>query len=202
MRARDDVPAGWLRWAEQVLEPAVDWRRLLAAKIRHGLAHTAGRVDYTYRRPSRRALPGVVLPSLHRPLPAVSVVIDTSGSVTDGMLGQALAEVTGVLRAAGRLTVISCDARAYRAQDVKRVAELRLGGGGGTDLREGFAAARARRPPPDLIIVITDGHTPWPDRPDARTRVIVCLLDAAAEPPGWAETVRVDVDVDQSSGAS
>ncbi|UBU12675.1 vWA domain-containing protein [Nonomuraea gerenzanensis] len=197
LNAHDDVPAGWRRWADQVLEPTVSWRRLLSAKVRHGLTQAAGRVDYTYRRPSRRAaaLPGVVLPSLQQPLPSVTVLIDTSGSVTETMLAQALAEVTGVLRALGLgrrlLTVITCDARAYRPQALSRVSDLRLDGGGGTDLRAGFAAALARRPPPDLIIALTDGRTPWPSHRPPATRVVVALLDATGQAPEWAQTVHV-----------
>ncbi|MEV0823758.1 vWA domain-containing protein [Nonomuraea rubra] len=196
LNAQDDVPAGWRRWAEQLLEPSVNWRHHLSAKVRHGLTQAAGRVDYTYRRPSRRAsaLPGVVLPSLRQALPSVTVLIDTSGSITETMLAQALAEVTGVLRAVGigrrLLTVITCDARAYRPQALTRISDLHLDGGGGTDLRAGLSAALATRPPPDLIIVITDGRTPWPHRPP-RTRVIVALLDPAGRAPEWAETVRV-----------
>ncbi|MEV5498154.1 VWA-like domain-containing protein [Nonomuraea fuscirosea] len=195
--ARDDVPAGWLRWADQVLEPTINWRRHLSTTIRHGLAQAAGRVDYTYRTPSRRAaaLPGIVLPSLHRPAPSVTVLIDTSGSITEGMLGQALAEVTGVLRAVGvgrrKVTVISCDAQAYRPQTLARITDLRLGGGGGTDLRAGFEAAQASGPPPDLIIALTDGRTPWPDRPPTRSRVVVGLLDKGGQAPAWARTVQI-----------
>ncbi|MFC4008379.1 VWA-like domain-containing protein [Nonomuraea purpurea] len=194
-RLRDDLPAGWLRWADHVLEPTVNWRRRLSASIRRGVADVAGRVDFTYRRPSRRsaALPHLVLPSLRRPLPSVALLIDTSGSVSDAMLAQAVAETAGVLRAVGvgrgLVKVISCDARAYRAQSLARISDLRLGGGGGTDLRTGFAAALALRPPPDLIIVLTDGLTPWPDRPP-RTRVIIALLAAAQTPP-WADTVLI-----------
>ena len=55
--------------------------------------------------------------------------------------------------------------------------------------RAGFAAAAALRPPPDLIIALTDGRTPWPDRPPPRTRVVVGLLDPAGRTPAWAETV-------------
>lgn len=194
-RVRDDIPAGWLRWAQEVLQPTVNWRRLLSAQIRRGVAATAGRVDFTYRRPSRRAagLPGIILPSLRQPLPAVAMVVDTSGSMSDTMLGQALAEVMGVLRAIGigrtQLKVISCDAQAYQAQTLRRISDLQLGGGGGTDIGAGIAAATALRPPPDLIVAITDGHTPWPDRPPPRTRVVVGLLDPGGESPEWAETV-------------
>ncbi|MEU8361220.1 VWA-like domain-containing protein [Nonomuraea sp. NPDC048882] len=194
--AHDDVPAGWLRWADEMLEPTINWRRHLSTTIRHGLAQAAGRVDYTYRTPSRRAaaLPGVVLPSLRRPTPSVTVLIDTSGSVTESMLGQALAEVTGILRAVGvgrrNVTVISCDAQAYRPQPLARISDLRLGGGGGTDLRAGFTAALTSGPP-DLIIALTDGRTPWPDRPPARSRVLVGLLDTGGQAPSWARTVQI-----------
>ena len=47
---------------------------------------------------------------------------------------------------------------------VRRAQDIELIGGGGTDQREGIGAALALRPRPDLILVLTDGQTPWPDR--------------------------------------
>lgn len=45
-------------------------------------------------------------------------------------------------------------------------------GGGGTDLRTGFARALRTTPRPDVVVVLTDGQTPWPDtRPPCRTVV-------------------------------
>jgi predicted metal-dependent peptidase len=196
-RTRGDVPEGWLRWADDVLEPTVDWRRELAAHVRHGVAQVAGRVDFTYARPSRRsgAAPDVILPSLRQPIPQVAVVIDTSGSVSDAMLGDALAEVTGVVRALGvghtALRVVCCDAQAYTAQRVRDVACITLTGGGGTDMGAGLAATAALRPRPDVIVVLTDGYTPWPARPPAGTRVVVGLLDPGGSVPSWAPHVLV-----------
>lgn len=51
------VPVGLRRWAEELLGARVDWRRVLAAEIRRGVAAVAGAVDYSYKRPSRRARP-------------------------------------------------------------------------------------------------------------------------------------------------
>lgn len=196
-RARGDVPAGWQRWAKEVLEPTVDWRRMLRSAVRRGIADAAGRVDFSYQRPSRRASssPGVVLPSLRQPSPVVAVVIDTSGSMSDPMLEQTLGEVAGLLRGLGvgrnRLHVISCDAQAHPAQRVLDAGQVRLLGGGGTDMRAGIAAAVELRPAPDVVVVLTDGHTPWPAAAPPRTRVVVGLMDPVGRVPDWATAVPV-----------
>lgn len=197
-RLRGDVPAGWKRWADEQLEPVIDWRRVLRSAVRRGVADVAGRVDFTYRRPSRRAsaLPDVILPSLRQPRPTVAVVVDTSGSMSDGMLAQVLGEIGGLLAGMGiardRLSVVCCDARAFEAQRVVSAKEVLLLGGGGTDMGAGLAAAEALKPAPDLIIVLTDGHTPWPARPPRRSRVIVGLMDPGGSVPDWAGHVLID----------
>lgn len=191
------LPGGWERWASAVLRPQVDWRSVLAASVRGGLGWAAGSVDHTRSRPSRRgsASPGVVLSSLRRPVPVVAVVVDTSGSVDDAMLGQALAEVDGALQAGGvrreAVTVLSCDVQAGPAQRVRSAAQVRLAGGGGTDLRVGIDAAAALRPRPQLLVVLTDGRTPWPAAPPSGVRVVVALLERSdVVPPAWAVVVR------------
>jgi predicted metal-dependent peptidase len=196
-RNRGTLPDGWRRWADQILEPVVDWRRVLAGAIREAVAWAAGAVDYTYRRPSRRtaALRGVVLPSLRRPLPAVAIVIDTSGSMGEDDLAAALAEVTGVLREVGvggnRVTVLSCDADVQTTARVTSAEQVTLAGGGGTDMRTGIQAALALADRPGIVIVLTDGFTPWPPAPSS-ARVIAALIGAAPpSPPGWVETVHV-----------
>ncbi|MER5630416.1 vWA domain-containing protein [Streptomyces nitrosporeus] len=196
-RARGTLPGGWKRWADEVLEPAVDWRQMLAGAVREAAAWAAGAVDYTYRRPSRRgaALRGVVLPSLRRPLPRVAVVIDTSGSMGEEELGSALAEVTGVLREVGvrgnRVTVLACDADVRAVSRVAATEQITLDGGGGTDMRAGITAALAGPERPGVVIVLTDGCTPWPQEP-VSCRVIAALIGPSAPPPpAWVETVRV-----------
>jgi predicted metal-dependent peptidase len=104
----------------------------------------------------------------------VAVVVDTSGSMSDPMLGQALGEIGGVLPGIGiarrDLRVVCCDAQAYEAQTVRDLGRVTLAGGGGTDMGRGVEAAAALRPKPDLILVLTDGFTPLPSAPPPRTR--------------------------------
>jgi predicted metal-dependent peptidase len=194
------VPAGLLRWAEAMLSPKVDWRKMLAAELRRAVAEVSGAVDYSYRRPSRRsAVAGdVVLPALRRPVPEVAVVCDTSGSMTDDLLAKALAEVEGLLRAVGlarQVRVLACDTAVAQAQRVSSARQVQLVGGGGTDMGAGIAAAVALRPRPAVTVVLTDGFTPWPAQAPKGTRVVVGLLGPRApDAPQWARAVRVQDD--------
>jgi predicted metal-dependent peptidase len=196
---RGDDPGDALRWVRQVLEPVVPWRQVLASSVRRAAGWANGHADYTYRRPSRRqsAVPRVVLPAMRRPLPRVAVVVDTSGSVDDGLLAQALGEVDGAITGLGvagsDVTVLACDAAVHSVARVRRASEARLGGGGGTDLRAGVAAAAALRPRPDVLVVLTDGWTPWPQHPPAGMAVVAGMLARAENPappsPSWATRV-------------
>ena len=192
------VPAGLLRWAEEILNPKVDWRAVLAAELRRAVAEVCGAVDYSYRRPSRRAsvTAPVVLPALRRPVPEVAVVCDTSGSMTEDLLAMALAEVEGLLRALGlarQVRVLACDTAVAPAQRVSSARQVQLVGGGGTDMGAGIAAAAGLRPRPAVAVVLTDGYTPWPDVPPKGMRVVVGLLgEQAPDAPTWARAVRVE----------
>ncbi|WP_438295377.1 vWA domain-containing protein [Streptomyces sp. HUAS TT7] len=186
------APDGWRRWAEEALHPPQPWRELLGAAVRSAVSGAGAGEDYTYGRPSRRSagMPGVVLPSLRRKPPRVSVVIDTSGSVSDTELGSALLEVAAISRTVGGrrdlVSVLPCDAAARIVHPLCRGEGIPLMGGGGTDLREGFARALRARPRPDAIVILTDGQTPWPaTRPPCRT--VVGLFPRHRAGPAWKE---------------
>ncbi|WP_306420935.1 vWA domain-containing protein [Streptomyces griseicoloratus] len=204
-----DAPEGWRRWADEAFHPPQPWRQLLGAAVRSAASAPGAGEDHSYRRPSRRSasVPGVVLPSLRRTPPRVCVVIDTSGSVSDAELGSALLEVAAISRAVGGrrdlVSVISCDAAAGIAVPLCRAENIELVGGGGTDLRSGFARALRSRPRPDVIVALTDGQTPWPSaQPYCRTVVGLFPRPARAvneedpdyvpdTPPPWARVVTI-----------
>ncbi|MFF1461195.1 VWA-like domain-containing protein [Streptomyces sp. NPDC058330] len=200
---------GWQRWAEEAFHPPQPWRELLGAAVRSAASGPGAGEDYTYGRPSRRSasVPGAVLPSLRRRPPRVCVVIDTSRSVSDTELGSALLEVAAISRAVGGrrdlVTVLACDAATRVVHPLCRAEGVPLLGGGGTDLRTGFARALRARPGPDVIVVLTDGQTPWPDtRPPCRTVVGLFPRTGGSydeddpdyvpdAPPDWARTVEI-----------
>jgi hypothetical protein len=199
-RARGNVPGHWKTWADRILTPRVDWRRVLAGAFRATLARAMGAVDYTYAVLSRRqsAFPDVVLPSLRAPNPQVVCIVDTSGSVGDRDLAHAFSQVYRVAQAVGvgeGLTVMAVDAAVQRVKRLVGGSGLKdMGvGRGGTDMRVGIERAMQVRPRPHVIVVLTDGHTPWPNAAPAHTKVIVCLIGASVgSAPSWARVVRVE----------
>ncbi|MFC8454317.1 VWA-like domain-containing protein [Kitasatospora sp. NPDC057223] len=186
------TPRGWKRWAEEAFHPPQPWRALLGAAVRSAVSGSGAGEDYSYGRPSRRSagVPGAVLPSLRRRPPRVSVIVDTSGSVSDAELGSALLEVAAISRAVGGrrdlVTVLSCDADVRVVHPLCRAEGIPLLGGGGTDLRTGFARALRAQSRPDVIVVLTDGQTPWPaTRPPCRT--VAGLFPRRHAGPSWDE---------------
>jgi predicted metal-dependent peptidase len=202
------IPAGWVRWAKRLLKPEIDWRVYIRSVVQGMMTSLLGHSIPTYRRLARRQFkyPDFIIPAYQDPIPHVAVIIDTSGSMSDDYVAQGVAEVDGILRTVGRgilVDVYFTDAAAADVQRVTCASELIPYGGGGTDMREGFNAIekRAITDPssrPAVIVIVTDGLTPWPEKPPAYAQVCVVLVGDSGESPGWAtpphhNTVKIKV---------
>ncbi|HTC71144.1 MAG TPA: VWA-like domain-containing protein [Acidothermaceae bacterium] len=189
------VAGGWARWAEALLRPQLDWRTLLGAAVRSAVAAVRGNADYSYQRPSRRRVPRVVLPAMQRPVPRVAIVIDTSGSVDDDQLAVAWSEVHGCLRRLGTrrdlLSVYAADVDLHKLRGTPS-GRVELLGGGGTDMGAAVTTVLKTAPKPDLLVVITDGFTPWPEKRPLRPVIVVLLpteWGTPEPPPAWAKVI-------------
>ena len=197
-RSYGSTPGGWLRWANRVLEPRVDWRKELRASLHRGITEVTGAVDYSYQRPSRRWSNSskVILPSLRSRHPEISILLDTSASMSEELLGQALAEIDGLMSTVGIrfncLKIFTCDSVVGKPQRVRRSSDLNLIGGGGTDLAQGIDAAVQSQPTADLLIIITDGFTPWPESlPNGIRAVAVLINEDPPATPEWLHRVEI-----------
>ncbi|ORX19444.1 DUF2201 family putative metallopeptidase [Mycobacterium xenopi] len=191
---RGTMPAGIARWAARQLAPAVvPWPKVLRAAVRRAVEDQAGQVHHSWRRPNRRAPKGLLLPTLRAPKIAVDLIIDTSGSMGQDDLAAALSETRAVLRRTGaRVRVLCCDAAATAPRAVRSISDVKLTGGGGTDLRVGIDAALAARPAANVIVTFTDGGTPWPAHRLAVPLIVALIGQHAMDTaPAWAKTVRV-----------
>jgi hypothetical protein len=58
-------------------------------------------------------------------------------------------------------------------------------------MRVGIAAAESSRPQPDVVVVLTDGLTPWPGTPIPAARLIAAIIGDCEDPPSWIEAIRI-----------
>ena len=195
------VPGSLVRLADELSKPPkVRWEEKLRRAINGGQARAMGAVDYTFLRPSRRTrTDNIILPRLAAPKPSVSVVIDTSGSMGDDILGNLLNEVRSILMNAEKVFWIPTDTQAHGVHRVRSVAAARdkVFGGGGTDLTSGLVAAAEKHTP--VTVVLTDGWNSWTqDKPQGLKDVIILRTDQRAEGgypmPSWAYGIDVEFD--------
>lgn len=197
------MSADMVRWANEMLAPpSYDWRRELQKMVRFSANMGRGDTYRSYRRLSRLSsvLDGAaILPASYQPLPKISVVVDTSGSMNDLFLKQAMSETDAVCKTIGTpVDIIECDYDSGKVQQAQGgVRKVVLHGGGGTDMSNGIRTAEASKPKPNVVIVMTDGETPWPEIPDRTIRYITCLVGNRVNDhivnavPDWIQVVRV-----------
>lgn len=176
----EQVSPGLARWARSLLEPQVPWTRVLRTALGRPLRAAVARAEPSWQRPDRRGAvhPDVLRPGVRRTRPEVAVVVDTSASMSQTLLDAAVTEIDALLRRCGAgVTVVVCDAAAAEPQRVQRIGQLELVGGGGTDLRVGIDAAAALRPVPEVVVVLTDGLTPWPPAAPNRRPLVAVVID-------------------------
>jgi predicted metal-dependent peptidase len=189
------VPGGLARQAADLLHPKVDPARELLAKVKFAVGCTSGFGEFTYRKPNRRQpAGGALLPAHVKPIPRVTVIIDTSGSMEPSDLAQALGVLSNALRSLPDprgLRVLAGDTAVLCARNVFRPEQVELTGGGGTDMSALIVAAAEERPAPKALLVVTDGETGWPSEPVA-PRVVACLTRKpryCGPPPEWIDVV-------------
>jgi predicted metal-dependent peptidase len=193
-KQQGNVPAGWKRWAEQKLKSKVNYKDLLRAAIR-GTVTVPGKQNFSWQRPARRqaAYGNILMPTMRSVVPRVGMLVDTSGSMSDSMLSQALAEIDGVLQTLGRSEIIvaACDAAVHSTQKVMSAAQVELHGGGGTDMTEGIMYMDRMRPRIDTLIVVTDGYTGWPTE-HPQCNLLLVMVAGGGLPPWPCKHVKID----------
>lgn len=210
-QGRGNVPAGMIEWANKVLaKPKYDWRKDLQKTVRISLNQAYGFDLPTYRRFARDCAASnyaVIQPSHYKPKPRVAVGLDTSGSMggfyEGSPLYEAVCEVEGIAKGTGaeiEVLDVDCAANASQIQSVCTAKGMKLRGHGGTDMRvpvEVFRARKANRP--DVLVILTDGETPWPAYKPKEFKVIIGLVGNPSKStidacPSWAKVIVISQD--------
>jgi predicted metal-dependent peptidase len=184
------LSASWTRLVDELIEPALPWRVLLARFMM-----SAARDDYSYQRLSRREGPAV-MPRLATGEVDVCIAIDTSGSIQQSALAEFTAEVDSLksqIRA--RVTVLACDERldtrspwTFQAWEPVSLPTTFSGGGGTTfvPVFEWIAGTQYR---PDVLVYLTDAEGEFP--PIAPDYPVIWLVKGKAGVP-WGERIQLN----------
>lgn len=184
------LSSSWLRLIDELVQPRLPWRQLLARYVMH-----AARDDYSFQRLSRRE-GEALLPRLAGGEVNLHVVMDTSGSIQDDELRQFAAEVDALKgQISARVTLHACDERLdprgpWLFQPWEPVVLPReLGGGGGTRFSPVFEWMADQRSRPDLLVYFTDAEGEFPR--SAPGYPVVWLVKGGASVP-WGERIQLN----------
>lgn len=166
-RQRGNVPAGFERLFDKIHGNYLNWRQLLYKYITRTIP-----IDFTYARPSKKSyalktyFPNIVRESLN-----VVVAVDTSGSISDKEISDALSEVIGIVNSFRgiQMTIIYADAKVkkvvtFRHPTLEDILKEKPVGGGGTDHRPVFDYIEKHLKNTQLVIAFTDMWTIFPQR--------------------------------------
>ena len=157
-----NLPGGVKRLLNDLLNPQLDWRQLLAMQIQSVM-----RSDYTMATPSRKGLnEGYYLPGLDRETTIdIVAALDMSGSILDDMARDFLSELKGIMDQYTdfKIHLLCFDTEVYNPKvftqnDMGEFMEYELNGGGGTDFDCVFDWMKEEGVQPKKLVMFTDGY--------------------------------------------
>lgn len=138
-----------------LIEPKYDWKELLIRFVSE-VVHN----DYTWVKPSPRYLPsGLYLPKLESlEVGKVVFTIDTSGSVDTKLLKTFVSEIKEAMSIFSvPVTVIHCDTKVQKVEELNYDDEIRPVGRGGTQFQPVFDYVSENLEETKAIVYFTDG---------------------------------------------
>jgi len=192
---RGTIPGQLKETIRRKLRPQPNPWDVLRASVARAALNPRGAKDYTYQKVNRRqfAMPNAPrLKGVNKYAPKAVVVIDTSGSMTTACKRKCIEVMAQGLQAVGEFHVVFGDTRVHADVKFSNLKnEVEMPGGGGTDMRVLIAHAEKVHKP-DVIVIGTDGGTPWPDTP-TKAQLVIALTQETSTPP-WATRVRIPDD--------
>ncbi len=193
--SRGLIPGFAQRLLKELTDPRVDWRTILSEFIQPEIN------DYSFSPPDRRYgdspffLPDYNDVGEGNEVHDILFMVDTSGSVSDGQLAEALGEIKGAIdQFDGRLRgwlgyfdTVVVPPKPF--EDVSSMMKIPPYGGGGTDFACIFDHVRLHMwdTPPAYIVILTDGYAPFPPESAARGIPVLWLLNNDVVEPPWGK---------------
>lgn len=155
-KGQGHLPAGLESYIDELFKPPViSWRQLLRRFVSNSVKSGT---RPSWKKPSRRYGVRQKGRVADRTV-ALTLVIDTSGSIDDGMLKTFTDEIVAIQKCyKSSITVLECDAEVQREYKLKRYEKLKrdVKGRGGTSFKPPFKYVREKNIRTDAVIYFTD----------------------------------------------
>lgn len=162
------------RFVDEMLNPKVPWQDLLQEYMSRAVHD-----EESWSRRNRR-FDSIYLPSRYNMRMGEVVIIgDTSGSISNKELARIGTEAASIADLAKpesiRLVWADTQVAGEQVFDAHDVIKPEPKGGGGTDMR--VPLAHVEQYDPQVVVLITDGYTPWPEVDPAYPLIVCCTTD-------------------------
>lgn len=192
------IPAGMERLLKDISRTKkTDWRGILQQYIKYD------KNDYTFDIPDKRFSGDIIMPSFEGDSEDGSIdrlwfVVDTSGSVTDDALSEALYEISDAIgqvgNMSGSISFFDCFvSEPQEFESISDVLKVKPVGGGGTSFKAIFEYMPKyfEKELPRAVIIMTDGYSTFPDKQDSLgVDVIWLIIDSNVVPP-WGKVIKL-----------
>lgn len=171
----EDVPDSIAQRIEELINPKVDWKTLL-----RNYMFDLCRDDYSYRRPNRRYMPNLIVPSLYSEgMGKIGCGIDVSGSVSDDQFNAFKSEIEQIKETLNpsMTEVVQWHHGIADITEVERYEDLdnvEFNETGGTDVHP--LLKHWIKNPPDIAVIFTDGYFHPFKKPELITFPVIWVI--------------------------
>ena len=192
-KQQGELPEGLERMVSEKVDSKVAWSEKLRQYIRFGVTRDR-RDDYQFLPPNRRFVwQDMYLPSpCGFKTPRIGFAVDTSGSIGEMEIAQAVAELEEIRKQFGcSIYLMDCDAAVHQGRwlDATESVPTKYEGGGGTDFRPVFTHLEDNRVSVDVVVYITDGYGEFGEQPSMD---VIWVMTTSQKPP-YGECVQIGV---------
>jgi len=179
------------RFLGEATQPRVRWTDVLQRFVSASATDDFSETHYDRRFTGE----GFYLPDLYsEAVGEIAVVVDTSGSIDDGILNQFKAELIDMMGTVrpSKLLVMYADAAVCHEEEFSCGEEIVMNpkGGGGTDFRPALEAISKRAEQPQCAVYLTDGHGTFPSEAPGYP-VLWCVLPGGQDQIPFGEVVKM-----------